>query len=172
MKEQFRLQINIMGLWMIQQVRHELDDKYSFAELADMARVNPVDDYINVNDQKFLAPDSMIDVINETVGRKLSVGEMAYAIYNNLARYYDQSLKALEEVTGEKYETLNIIGGGSKNMLLNELTMQYTGKKIITGPTEGTAIGNLMMQMVGGGDIKDVKEGRQIVKNSFDIAEL
>ena len=171
-KEQFRLQINIMGLWMIQQVRHELDDKYSFAELADMARVNPVDDYINVNDQKFLAPDSLIDVINETVGRKLSVGEMAYAIYNNLARYYDQSLKALEEVTGEKYETLNIIGGGSKNMLLNELTMQYTGKKIITGPTEGTAIGNLMMQMVGGGDIKDVKEGRQIVKNSFDIAEL
>lgn len=171
-KEQFRLQINIMGLWMIQQVRHELDDKYSFAELADMARVNPIDDYINVNDQKFLAPDSMIDAINETVGRKLSVGEMAYAIYNNLARYYDQSLKALEEVTGEKYETLNIIGGGSKNMLLNELTMQYTGKKIITGPTEGTAIGNLMMQMVGGGDVKDVHEGRQIVKNSFDIAEL
>ena len=171
-KEQFRLQINIMGLWMIQQVRHELDDKYSFAELADMARVNPIDDYINVNDQKFLAPDSMIDAINETVGRKLSVGEMAYAIYNNLARYYDQSLKALEKVTGEKYETLNIIGGGSKNMLLNELTMQYTGKKIITGPTEGTAIGNLMMQMVGGGDVKDVHEGRQIVKNSFDIAEL
>ena len=170
--EQFRLQINIMGLWMIQQVRHELDDKYSFAELADMARVNPIDDYINVNDQKFLAPDSMIDAINETVGRKLSVGEMAYAIYNNLARYYDQSLKALEEVTGEKYETLNIIGGGSKNMLLNELTMEYTGKKIITGPTEGTAIGNLMMQMVGGGDVKDVQEGRQIVKNSFDIAEL
>ncbi len=171
-KEQFRLQINIMGLWMIQQVRHELDDKYGFAELADMARENPIDDYINVNDQKFLAPESMIDVINETVGRKLSVGEMAYVIYNNLARYYDQSLKALEEVTGEKYETLNIIGGGSKNMLLNELTMQYTGKKIITGPTEGTAIGNLMMQMVGGGDVKDVKEGRQIVKNSFDIAEL
>ena len=170
--EQFRLQINIMGLWMIQQVRHELDDKYSFVELADMARVNPIDDYINVNDQKFLAPDSMIDAINETVGRKLSVGEMAYAIYNNLARYYDQSLKALEEVTGEKYETLNIIGGGSKNMLLNELTMQYTGKKIITGPTEGTAIGNLMMQMVGGGDVKDVQEGRQIVRNSFDIAEL
>ena len=83
-----------------------------------------------------------------------------------------ETLKALEEVTGEQYETLNIIGGGSKNMLLNELTMKYTGKKIITGPTEGTAIGNLMMQMIGGGDVKDVKEGRQIVKNSFDIAEL
>ena len=157
---------------MIQQVRHVLDDKYSFVELADMARVNPIDDYINVNDQKFLAPDSMIDAINETVGRKLSVGEMAYAIYNNLARYYDQSLKALEEVTGEKYETLNIIGGGSKNMLLNELTATRTGKKIVTGPAEGTAIGNFMMQMVGSGELVSVQEGRKIIKNSFDINEL
>ncbi len=169
---QFRLQINIMGLWMIQQVRHELNDAYSFAELADMARANPVPDEINVNDQKFMAPDSMIDAINESVGRKLPVGEMAYVIYNNLARYYDYSLKALEGVTGEKYDTLNIIGGGSKNMLLNEMTMEYTGKKIITGPAEGTAIGNLMMQMVGCGDIANVKEGREIIKNSFDINEL
>ena len=171
-KGQFRLQINIMGLWMIQQVRHELGDKYSFVELADMARANPIPDEFNVNDQKFFAPESMIDAINETVGRKLTVGEMAYAIYHNLARYYDLALKELEGVTGEKYETLNIIGGGSKNMLLNEMMMQYTGKKVITGPAEGTAIGNLMMQMVGCGDIADVKEGRGIIKNSFDINEL
>ncbi len=171
-KGQYRLQINIMGLWMIQQVRHELNDAYSFAQLADMARENPVDDEINVNDQKFLAPESMIDAITESVGRKLSVGEMAYVIYNNLARYYDYSLKALEEVTGEKYSTLNIIGGGSKNILLNELTAQYTGKQIITGPSEGTAIGNLMMQMVGMGDLKDVAEGREYIKRSFDIAEM
>ena len=168
----FRLQINIMGLWMIQQVRHELDDKYSFVELADMARANPVDYEINVNDQKFLAPKSMIDAINESVGKTLTVGEMAYVIYNNLAKYYDLSLKALESVTGEKYETLNIIGGGSKNALLNELTKKYTGKQIITGPAEGTAIGNLMMQMVGLGDISSVQEGREIIKNSFDIAEV
>ena len=171
-KGQFRLQINIMGLWMIQQVRHELGDKYSFVELADMARANPIPDEFNVNDQKFFAPDSMIDAINETVGRTLTVGEMAYAIYHNLARYYDLALKELEAVTGEKYQTLNIIGGGSKNMLLNEMTMEYTGKKVITGPAEGTAIGNLMMQMVGCGDIADVKEGRSIIKNSFDINEL
>ena len=81
-------------------------------------------------------------------------------------------MKELEGVTGEKYSTLNIIGGGSKNMLLNEMTMEYTGKKVITGPAEGTAIGNLMMQMVGCGDIADVKEGRGIIKNSFDINEL
>lgn len=167
-----RLQINIMGLWMIQQVRHELGDKYSFAELADMARANPVDYEINVNDQRFLAPENMTAEINAAVGKELTVGEMAYVIYDNLAKYYDLSLKALEEVTGEKYQTLNIIGGGSKNMLLNEMTMKYTGKKIITGPAEGTAIGNLMMQMVGCGDVADVAEGRQIIKKSFDIVEL
>ena len=169
---QFRLQINIMGLWMIQQVRHEVGDKYSFVEIAEMAKANPIPDEFNVNDQKFFAPESMIDAVNETVGRELSFGEMAYAIYHNLARYYDLSLKELEAVTGEKYETLNIIGGGSQNKLLNAMTKEYTGKKIITGPAEGTAIGNLMMQMVGCGDIKDINEGRQIIKNSFDIKEI
>jgi len=168
----FRLQKNIMGLWMIQQVRHELNDAYSFGQLMEMAIANPIDDMFDVNDQKFLAPKSMIDVINETVGRELSVGEMAYVIFNNLAKEYDNSVKALEEVTGEKYDTLNIIGGGSKNELLNELTMKWTGLKIVTGPAEGTAIGNLIMQMVGCGDIADVQEGRQIIKRSFDIKEL
>ena len=171
-KGQFRLQINIMGLWMIQQVRHELGDKYSFVELAKMASENPIPDEFNVNDQKFFAPDSMINAINETVGRTLTVGEMAYAIYHNLARYYDLALKELEAVTGEKYDTLNIIGGGSQNKLLNAMTKEYTGKKVIAGPAEGTAIGNLMMQMVGGGDIANVQEGRQIIKNSFDINEV
>ena len=169
---QFRLQINIMGLWMIQQVRHEVGDKYNFVQIAEMAKANPIPDEFNVNDQKFFAPDSMIDAINETVGRELTFGEMAYAIYHNLARYYDLALKELEAFTGEKYETLNIIGGGSQNKLLNAMTKEYTGKKIITGPAEGTAIGNLMMQMVGCGDIKDIQEGRQIIKNSFDINEL
>ena len=168
----FRFQINIMGLWMIQQVRHELDDKYSFVQLAQMAKENPVDIEINVNDQAFFAPKSMINAINEAAGRELSVGEMAYVIYKNLARCYDQSLKDLEEVTGEKYETLNIIGGGSQNKLLNALTKELTGKKVIAGPAEGTALGNLMMQMVGTGDIENVKAGREIIKNSFDIYEV
>ncbi len=171
-RRQVRLQINIMGLWMIQQVRHEIDDKYSFAELVELAKANPVDYRIDVNDQRFLAPENMTKEIYSAVGKELTIGETAFVIYDNLARYYDVALKALENVTGETYDTLNIIGGGSKNGFLNELTAKYTGKKIITGPAEGTAIGNLMMQMVGCGDIADVKEGRKIIKNSFDIEEL
>lgn len=168
----FRLQINIMGLWMIQQVRHELDDAYSFAQLAAMAAENPVPYDIDVNDQKFLAPKSMIAAIQESVGKELSVGETAYVIYRNLANYYDKALRALEAVTGETYSTLHIIGGGSKNMFLNELTAKYTGKQIVTGPAEGTAIGNLMMQMIAAGEIEDLYAGRQIIKKSFDIKEL
>ncbi len=168
----FTFHRNIMGLWMIQQVRHELDDKYSFVELAEMAKENPVDDEINVNDKRFLAPKSMIQEIHSAVGRELNVGETAYVIYNNLARDYASSIKALEEITNEKYETLNIIGGGSKNELLNKLTKEKTGKRVIAGPAEGTAIGNLLMQMVGTGSCQSIEEGRKIIKKSFDIEEV
>ena len=168
----FRFQKNIMGLWMIQQVRHELGDTYSFAQLADLARESVIQDEIDVNDNRFFAPISMINEIHGAVGRELSVGETAYCIFNNLAKDYARSLKALEEMTGAKYDTLNIIGGGSKNELLNELTKKYTGKRIITGPTEGTAIGNLMMQMVGAGMLATLQDGRKMVKNSFDIQEI
>lgn len=168
----FRLQKNIMGLWMIQQVRRELDNKYTFAELMEMARENPVDDEIDVNAQSFLAPKSMMKAIQEAVGRTLSIGETAYCIFNNLAKDYARSLQALEKMTGKTYDTLNIIGGGSKNALLNELTKNYTQKRVVTGPTEGTAIGNLLMQMVGAGICSNVQEGRKIIKKSFDIKEF
>ena len=168
-EHKFRLQKNIMGLWLLQQVRHETGDKYSFAELASLAEQTPIDDIFDVNDQKFMAPVSMTDAIKETVGRELSIGEISYVILNNLARSYAAALEDLEKVTGKHYETLNIIGGGSQNQLLNQLSIRHTGKKLITGPTEGTAIGNLLMQLIGKGEIPDIATGRQIVERSFDI---
>ena len=125
-----------------------------------------------MNDSRFLAPKSMIEEIHKAVGRKLTVGETAFVIYNNLALDYARSLQALERVTGENYQTLNIIGGGSKNELLNELTKQKTGKRIIAGPAEGTALGNLIMQMTAVGVIDGVQTGRKMIKKSFDIKEI
>ena len=167
-----RLQKNIMGLWMIQQVRHETGDKYSFDELTKMARNSEVDLTVDVNDHRFLAPKNMTKEISEAVGRELTLGETAFVIYDSLARSYANALEALESITGKKYTTLNIIGGGSKNTFLNELSAKYTKKKIITGPTEGTAIGNLIMQMIGSGDVENVKVAREIVRRSFEINEL
>ena len=168
----FRLQKNIMGLWMIQQIRHEVGDKYSFAELAEMAVNEPIEALLDVNDQRFLAPKSMINEIKSSVGCDLTIGQIAYCIFNSLACDYDKSLKDLEQMTGEKYQTLNIIGGGSKNELLNKLTKQKTGKRVITGPTEGTALGNLIVQMVSANEIESVSQGREFVANSFEVKEV
>ena len=168
----FRLQKNIMGLWMIQQVRHEANDKYSFAELADMASASNADYRIDVNDERFLSPSNMTEEIASAVGAPLDIKDTAFVIYDNLARSYAEAMAALEKITGKKYSTLNIIGGGSQNGFLNKLTAKYTKRKIITGPSECTALGNLIMQMVGNGDISDIDAGRKIIKNSFDIKEI
>lgn len=168
----FRLQKNIMGLWMIQQVRHEWNDAYDFPTLAKLAEENPVPERVEVNDPRFLSPVSMREEICRAAGRQLTVGQMAYVIYQSLADSYGESLRALEGLTGRTYDTLHIIGGGSKNDLLNRMTAKATGKRIVTGPAEGTAIGNLIMQMMGRGDVKDVAGGRALVRRSFDIREL
>ncbi len=167
----FRLQKNIMGLWMIQQVRHELDDAYTFAQLAETARAHPTDKRVRVNDEKFLSPASMLDAIFSEAGN-MALGETAYCIFASLADCYAESVRELERLTGETYETLNIIGGGGKNSLLTELTAKATGKRVLVGPTEGTAAGNIIMQMTGTGELHDLKSARALIKRSFDITEV
>ena len=164
----FRYQKNIMGLWIIQQVRHELNDAYSFGQLADMARNNPTDKVIDVNDESFLAPTSMIKAIEDKVGH-LEIGELAYCVYNSLALSYKEALEELETLTNKKFNKLNIIGGGTNNILLNELTKEKLGIDIITGPTEGSAIGNFIMQLIATGKLKDINEARKLVTKSFEI---
>ncbi len=167
----FRYQKNIMGLWLIQSVRKELGN-ISFETLANMARAKEDCGIIDVNDNRFLAPKSMIDEINKALGKKLSSASVMRVIYDSLAKSYANAIKELEGNTGKTYKTLNIIGGGSQDSLLNEMTAKATGKKVITGPTEATAIGNLIMQMIGAGELSDLKTARQIIKNSFEINEV
>lgn len=167
----FRFQKNIIGLWMIQQVKKELGDKYSFAELADLARVSDENRRLNVADPRFLAPKSMIAEIESVLG-KLSVGAMARVIFLSLADAYKTALKELENATGKPYDTLHVIGGGCQNAFLNEMTALATGKTLTAGPVEATAIGNLIAQMIGTGEIKDLDVARNIIKQSFDITEV
>jgi rhamnulokinase len=77
-----------------------------------------------------------------------------------------------EQVTGKTFEVLNIVGGGSKDGYLNKLTKEYTGKRVLAGPTEGTAVGNLLAQIISAGEIKDLPEARLVVKNSFEVVEI
>ncbi len=167
----FRYQKNIMGLWLIQSVKKELGNM-SFETLANMARVKENCGIIDVSDSRFLAPKSMIDEINKALGKRLNSAGIMRVIYDSLAKSYADAIKELEKNTVKKYKTLNLIGGGSQDSLLNELTAKATGKKVITGPTEATAIGNLIMQMIGAGELKDLYEARKIIKKSFEINEV
>jgi rhamnulokinase len=169
---------NIMGLWIIQSVRHELQDKYSFAELEAMARetekIAKPDWAVDVNLPQFFAPPSMIAALKaeyQRTGQKVpeTPGELAYCIYTSLARCYKVAIEDLEQITGKKYPSISIIGGGSKDGYLNALTAEYTGKPVNAGPTEATAIGNMLLQMKQAND-PAVKDGFvDLVKNSFDI---
>ena len=98
-----------------------------------------------------------------------SIGEVAAVIYNSLARCYATTLSEIESLTGRAFEQINIVGGGANAEYLNELTAQATGRKVSAGPTEATAIGNILAQMISDGSIGGMREARELVRKSFDI---
>ena len=173
----FRYLKNIMGLWMIQSVRRELNKKYSFDELCEMAKSSDFNEIIDVNNSAFLAPESMIDAIknyyiSNNMNEPKTIGDTVRCVYHSLAKCYADTVSSIESKLGIKFDCVNIVGGGSKDIYLNELTAKYTGKPVVAGPTEATAIGNLLVQMIASNEIDDLSSGRDIIKNSFDITEV
>lgn len=166
-----RYQKNIMGLWIIQQLRHDLNDRYSFQELVELASKSKTDIVFDVNDQELLAPKSMKEALEKKVG-KIPIGEMSYSIFHSLALSYKKSLDELESITGVKYKKLNIIGGGCQNTLLNKLTKEECGIDVYCGPIEATAIGNAVAMLVATKEVESLDEARRLVKDSFDISEV
>ena len=169
---------NITGMWLIQSIKKELKGVYSYDDLMNMAiEVNDFGSIVDVNDKRFLAPDSMIEAVKSyCVDYNLKVpntiGEVMNVVYRSLACLYAKTIKGLEAVTGETYSALNIVGGGSKDGYLNRLAKEYTGKKVYVGPTEGTAVGNLLAQAISSKEVENLLSGRQIVINSFGIKEI
>ncbi len=171
----FRYLKNIMGLWMIQSVRHELGDAFSFAELCKLAtESDQFASRVNVNAEYFLAPDNMTEAIKQyciDTNQKVpnTVGEIAACIYQSLADSYATAVKEIEEITGRTYQRIHIVGGGANAGYLNELTAKATKKDVYVGPIEATAIGNILAQMLKAGDYATIQEARQAVFDSFPI---
>ena len=171
----YRYLKNIMGLWMIQSIRRNYDKKYSFAQLEDFARENSdFESLVNVNDGRFLAPESMIEEIQQACresGQRIpeKPGEIMQCVYGSLAEGYRESIKELEALSGKSFTSINIVGGGSKDSYLNSLTAKAAGIPVYAGPTEGTALGNLMVQMITDGVFADLQEARSAIKKSFEI---
>lgn len=170
----FRYLKNIMGLWMIQSVRHEMNDVYSFAQFCEMAEEVEIASIVDCNDDCFLAPESMIDEVkrfcrdtNQQVPE--TPGELARVIYRSLAVCYGNTVKEIEEMAGKTYPAIHVVGGGANAEYLNKLTAESTGKEIHAGPGEATAIGNLTAQMLRDGVFADVSEARACIHDSFQI---
>ena len=224
----FRYLKNIMGLWMIQSIRRELNgvayvagrtskyakdarktrlasleavqstsssracllpqsgncDKqadgkqWSFPDLIEAARgAADFHSIVDANDDRFLAPESMIDAIKEYCrisGQQVpeTVGEIMQCVYLSLSRCYKEAILNLCKLTGKLYTSINIVGGGCQDMYLNEMTAKAIGLPVYAGPVEGTAIGNLIVQFIAAGEFSDLQEARDAIRGSFDIKEI
>jgi len=163
----YRFLKNIMGLWIIQNIKSELD-KYSFTQLCEeAAKHQNFPSRIDVNDNAFMAPASMIDAIKTAcanTGQLIpeNVGELTFCVYQSLADSYAQTVNELETLTGKKFNKICIIGGGSQNTFLNELTAKTCEKTVTAGPAEATAAGNILVQMISAGQLPGVNEARKL----------
>jgi len=172
----YRYLRNIMGLWMLQSIRRELGEtRFDFGTLSMLAKsANSYPGRVDVNDQRFLAPANMQEAVRVVLKENgytetPSVAQILSCVYHSLAESYADAIQGLEQITGKTYTSLNIVGGGSQDDYLNQLTANATGLPVYAGPTEGTAIGNLAVQMIEAGELRDVQHARDVIRASFPV---
>ncbi len=171
----YRYLKNIMGLWMIQSIRHEFDDAFGFGEICERAEeCKDFPSRVEANDECFLAPKSMIAAVQDYCRNTdqpvpEGIGQLATVVYQSLAVCYGKTAAEIEEATGKTFDELHVIGGGANADYLNQLTADATGKTVIAGPTEATAIGNLVAQMIVSGEFASLEEARGCIAESFPL---
>lgn len=174
-----RLLKNIMGLFLLQETRRELNEKgenIGFPEISARASAVQTDKFINPDDPMFLARGPMLCRVDEYLaktGQKpaQSDDERFAIIYLSLALTYKRNLERLEQLTGTEYTTLHIVGGGTQDRLLNRMTANAVGIPVITGPIEATAMGNAIVQLISLGEIDGIDKAREIVAQSSKLTE-
>jgi rhamnulokinase len=172
---------NVMGMWLLQQLRgqwqaegkaYDHDDVSRLAEDAGKAEA-----IIDPEDMSFLHPPDMAGAIRahcETTGQRAprTDGEIVRCVLESLALKYGEVLATLGRVTGRSIRRLHIVGGGSRNRLLNQMTSDVCGVPVVAGPAEATALGNIMVQAMADGAVASVAEGRAIIRRSFPASEF
>lgn len=189
----YRYLKNIMGLWMIQSIRRELngveyvagresryktDRQWSFVDLSEEARrAEGFISTVDVDHPSFLAPVSMIDAVRDycrNTGQPVpeGVGELMQCVYQSLALCYKDTIIKLSSLTDRLYTSIHIVGGGCQDMYLNKMIAKVTGLPVYAGPVEGTAIGNLIVQFIGDSGFDSLQSARDSIRKSFDINEI
>ena len=169
----FRFLKNYMGMWLFQNIRKDLKKQFTYDELMNLAMKAGEYEYIDTNDNAFLAPDSMIKAIRTYLNNdRLPMDVLINSVYHSLAKAYAYVVSEIENVCGKTIDAINIVGGGSKDKYLNQLTAQYTNKRVLAGPVEATATGNIISQMMYANKELTLEKARELVKESFDIQEV
>lgn len=172
-----RLLKNIMGLWIIQSCKAEWDKikPYSWDDIEGMAMEAPAfRSLIDVNAHEFFGKENMPAKIQQfcvKTGQPVpqTTGEIARTVYESLAMSYRETFADLENLRKRRLDVLHIVGGGSKNRLLNQLTASAVGREVIAGPAEATAVGNLLVQVMASGEINGPDDMRRVVRDSFEV---
>lgn len=179
-QDTIRLLKNIVGLWILQECRRQWQREgtdLSYAELTLMAdKAIPFAAHIDPDYGEFLSPGNMPEKINQYLvktgqGKLNDKGQIVRLILEGLALKYRKVIEAIEDVAEGKLDVLHIVGGGIKNELLCQFAANATGKRVIAGPVEATACGNILMQAIATGQIGSLAQGRQLIGNSFQMKE-
>ena len=171
---------NIMGLWLLQECRRQWQRDgvdLSYSELAKMAdEAKPFAGQIDLDYGEFLSPGDMPAKINAYLAGSgqseiEDKGQMARVILESLAIKYRGVMAAIEGMTGSTIEVLHVVGGGIKNELLCQFTANATGKRVVAGPVEATASGNILIQAIAAGQVGSIQDAREVVARSFELRE-
>ena len=173
--ETIRFLKNITGMWSIQEIARILDYQYSYQEMAKAAKeVPPFEQFVDLNDERFTNPKNMIEEIQaycKETNQKApeTVGKLTMCVYSNLALLYAYELEYLERLVGHSFDAIHIVGGGSNVSILNQLTATVTGKTVVAGPGEATALGNLLVQMIADGKLESLQHARQFLREQIEL---
>ncbi len=169
---------NIMGLWIIQESRRQWKREgkdYSFAQMEAWAKEStPFASLINPDYYTFATPGNMPEKIRDycrMTGQHVpeTVGEVVRCIYESLALKYRYTVETIEKLNGKKTKKINVVGGGTKDVFLSQMTADACGIPVCAGPEEATSIGNLMMQAIAAGEVANLAQAREVVRNSFQL---
>ena len=167
----FRFLKNIMGMWLFQNIRRNINKELTYDEMMSLAKTSTFTEKIDPNDNAFLAPENMIEAVRSYLGKpELPLSDVLSSVYHSLADSYRKAVEEIESISGKEIKAIHIVGGGSKDKYLNKLTAEYTGKKVFTGLMEATATGNLISQIMYDKNIT-LTEAREIIKRTFDVKE-
>jgi rhamnulokinase len=174
----YRLLKNIMGLWLVQECKRAFEARgksYEYAALAKMAvKAKPLRSLIDPDDPRFLNPPDMPAAIQQFCRETRqpvprSEAELVRCAYDSLALKYRQVIGWLEELTGERIEVIHIVGGGSKNAVLNQFAADACQRPVVAGPVEATAMGNLLVQARADGQLSSLSELRALARSSAEL---